>query len=77
MSVQMLLVMDGYRRYVHLEGRYAVGLGQHRQARHAVTYKRSGVNEKQSYPQCQQHMGLGWCCTEAYASLPSRLSATH
>lgn len=29
-----------------------------------VSDRRLGVNERQSYPQCQQHLGLGWCCTE-------------
>lgn len=68
--------MDGFRRYVRLGERYAVGLKPKRQAGDALTYTLSGVNEKQSYPQCQQHMGLGWCCTEAYASLRSSLRDT-
>jgi hypothetical protein len=32
--------------------------------------RRPGVNEEQSYPQCQQHLSLGWCCTERYVLCP-------
>ena len=57
--------MGGGTRNVRLAILSAVSTVEHaRQRAFAPPNLVAGVNEGQAYPQCQQYLGLGWCCTE-------------
>jgi hypothetical protein len=68
MFVQASSVQAAFHQRVRQGGHYVVSRCY--RIPWTISDRRPGVNEESSYPQCQQHMGVGWCCTERYVLCP-------